>query len=192
MKKIILASSSPSRQQGLKQLGLNFEIRVPDIDETPLLKESPASLASRLAFEKASKNAKEDPAALWIGADQFLVLGTQLLNKPLEHNIAVEQLKASSGNTAIAYTGLCVYEPISNTVLSWLDQSKATFRTLTLPEIESYLNYEKPYQCCGSVKVEGRGISLFDKIESEDPSALLGLPLIALCRFLRQLGVFLN
>lgn len=188
---ILLASTSASRRELLARLGLAFECLAPGSDETPLPHETPAALVKRLAAVKANAVAQQHPESLVIGGDQVAVLDGRILGKPGEHARAVRQLTALSGRTATFHTGLCVQHAATGRQLLHVDVTEVHFRKLTAQEIERYLQAERPYACAGSFKSEGLGISLFERIDSQDPTALVGLPLITLCRFLRELGVTL-
>lgn len=188
---ILLASTSASRRALLMRLGLAFECMAPGSDETPLPHETPAALVKRLAAAKANAVAQQHSESLVIGGDQVAALDDKILGKPGDHVHAAQQLTALSGRTAIFHTGLCVQHAASGRELLHVDVTQVHFRKLTAPEIERYLQAEQPYACAGSFKSEGLGISLFERIDSQDPTALVGLPLIMLCRFLRELGVSL-
>lgn len=184
---IILASSSPFRRALLERLGLPFSTVSPDLDERREPDESPEAMVQRLSAAKAAAVLQEHPGALVIGSDQAAVLGGKVLGKPGGHPQAVNQLSACSGREVFFHTGLCVLG--GGLELSHMDCTRVRFRELTDDEIERYLKREQPYQSAGSFKVEGLGISLFESVDSEDPTALIGLPLIALCRLLRQAGI---
>ena len=149
------------------------------------------ALVERLAQAKAAALAQRHPESLVIGGDQVAVLDGKILGKPGNHARAVQQLTASSGCTVVFLTAVCVQQASGGRQFSHVDTTQVHFRKLTPQEIERYLLAERPYDCAGSFKSEGLGISLFDRIETQDPSALVGLPLIALCKFLRQSGVSL-
>ena len=187
--KIVLASTSPFRRELLGKLGLPFEIANPKTDETPLPGEAPENTALRLSEAKAKAVAKDFPDALIIGSDQVAVLNGRVFGKPGNHERAVEQLRTLSGNTINFFTGLCVHN--ARTGHSHLRgiPTRVGFRELGDQEIENYLRRETPYNCAGSAKSEGLGITLLSKIEGDDPNALVGLPLIALCDMLRAEGV---
>lgn len=186
---LVLASSSPYRRRLLQQLGIPFETASPDIDETPLAHETAIQLASRLAESKATALAATYPDAWIIGSDQVASLedGT-LLNKPENHETAIRQLRQSSGQSVIFLTGLCLLDAASGTRQITCEPFTAHFRELTVEEIERYLKHEQPYDCAGSFKMEGLGITLFDRLEGRDPNNLIGLPLIALNEMLRNWG----
>jgi len=184
--KLILGSSSPFRKQLLQQLHLNFETASPDIDETPLENESVEDMVLRLSIDKAREIAKTHDKALIIGSDQSAILNGKILHKPGTHIVATEQLKQASGQTIVFQTGLCLYNSDTEQFQAKLVPYTVTFRDLSVEEIESYLQTEKPYNCAGSFKSEGLGIALFEKMEGTDPSALIGLPLIELINMLKN------
>lgn len=186
---ILLASTSTYRRALLARLGLTFECMAPGTDETPQLNELPASLVARLAKAKAAAVARRSPDSLVIGADQVAELDGKILGKPGDYAHAVRQLALLSGNAVTFHTALCVQQAATDRQLAHLDTTRVYFRQLSAQEIDRYLQAEQPYDCTGSFKSESLGISLFERIESRDPTALIGLPLIALCRFLRELGV---
>lgn len=187
---ILLASSSPYRRELLTRLGLPFETASPDIDETSFTQESAQELATRLATSKARALAPTWPGHWIIGSDQVACLqdGT-LLNKPGNHDRAVQQLSRSSGQRVSFMTGLALMDSDSGQTQIHCEHFYAHFRPLTLDEIESYLHTEKPYDCAGSFKMEGLGIALFSRLEGRDPNSLVGLPLIALTDMLRNWGL---
>jgi septum formation protein len=183
MKPLILASSSPSRKIQLSQLKQPFTVQVPDIDESPLPNEQPEALALRLATQKALKIATLHPEALVIGSDQVGVCRGQFIEKPLTHENAIRQWELQSGQTAHFYTGVCVVE--SGVPRSELVLTEVKFKTLSHDAIIQYLEADTPYWSCAGIKIESLGISLVEYIRSDDPSALIGLPLIALVRLLK-------
>ncbi|PSF05392.1 septum formation inhibitor Maf [Marinobacter fuscus] len=187
---IVLASSSPYRKQLLARLGLTFTTASPDIDESPSPGENPEHLAVRLAREKARALQHDYPDSLIIGSDQVATLpdGT-LLNKPGSHQAARAQLMHSSGQRIRFLTGLAVLDTRTDTITSHCEPFDVHFRVLSEPEIEGYLHKETPYDCAGSFKMEGLGITLFSSMEGHDPNSLIGLPLIALTSILIQAGV---
>lgn len=187
--RIVLASSSPYRQALLSKLQLPFSTFSPNIDENALPDELPNVLAQRLAINKAKAVAEQVEADLIIGSDQVASLEGKLLGKPIIHNNAVEQLSASSGKTMDFYTGLCLYNVNTQTFLSCVEPYQVKFRTLTNKQIENYLTLEQPYDCAGSFKCEGLGISLFEFIRGDDPNSLVGLPLIRLVSLFNQMGL---
>lgn len=188
-KRLLLASSSPYRKALLERLTLPFTTASPDIDETPLPGESAEDLALRLAENKARALAARHPDHWIIGSDQVACLpdGT-LLHKPGDHAQAVHQLQQSSGHRVVFLTGLCLLDTDSGECQRICEPFTAHFRTLSTEEIESYLEREQPYDCAGSFKMEGLGITLFDRLEGRDPNSLVGLPLIALNGMLRNWG----
>lgn len=186
---LILGSTSRYRREMLERLRLPFETASPEVDETPQPGEAPAALARRLALAKAQAVARRFPHALVIGSDQVADLDGQSLGKPGTHERAVEQLRAMSGRTVIFQTALAVVCAESGFVADDLAAVKVRFRTLSDAEIETYLRAETPYDVAGSAKSEGLGISLLDAIESDDPTALVGLPLIRTANLLRQGGL---
>lgn len=189
---LILASSSRYRQELLSRLMLSFEAVSPDIDEIPLADELPEHTAVRLAQEKAAKIGLIRPNSLVIGSDQVATLDGMQIGKPGNHENALRQLQTMRGREVIFHTALCLWDSrrrpgdaaqITNT------QTFVRFRDLPDSELDAYLRIEQPYDCAGSAKNEGLGIALIEKIESSDPTALTGLPLIALCSMLRQAGI---
>lgn len=190
-KKIILGSTSPFRKELLEKLQIPFLTASPDVDETRLQDESPVEMVKRLAILKAQKVAQEHPDALIIGSDQCAVLNNEVMGKPGNHENATQQLKKSSGNRVSFYTGLCLLDAKTGDYQINAIPFFVSFRELSATEINNYLLRDKPYNCAGSFKSEGLGISLFSKMEGNDPSSLIGLPLIELCSMLRQQGVIL-
>lgn len=170
---------------------MGFECMSPDIDETPYIDELPVELVTRLAERKARTVAMRYTESLIIGSDQVAVLDGRIIGKPVDHEDAVGQLLGSSGRTIYLYTGLALLNSRNNHIQLNVEPYSVTFQVLTRNRIEAYLNYEKPYDCCGSLKCEGVGISLIEKLSGDDPNALIGLPLISLCKMLRQEGVSL-
>lgn len=191
---IILASSSAYRRELLSRLQLPFEAIAPDIDETPLPGEAPQQTALRLAREKAAAVARLRPGALVIGSDQVATLDGLQIGKPGDHARALAQLQLMRGRRVTFHTALCLWDsrldPTAPDALQ-LDnvQTFVTFRDLPDPELDAYLRIEQPYDCAGSAKNEGLGIALLERIDSSDPTALTGLPLIALSGMLRRAGV---
>ena len=185
---LVLASTSPYRRQLLERLGLPFEVIRPETDETPLSNESPSSLADRLAEMKARSVAQRHPQAWVIGSDQVAEFGGQPMSKPGDFERAADQLAAASGRTINFHTAVTVYRHSDRRAMRLHDTTRVRFRTLSSAEIERYLHAEQPYDCAGSFKVEGLGITLFESVDSSDPTALIGLPLIALAGALRAVG----
>lgn len=186
---ITLASTSRYRRGLLERLGLQLQAVAPEADESRLPDEAPQALAARLARLKASSVLEAVTRGLVIGSDQVAALGATVLGKPGDRDRAIAQLSAQSGRTVEFYTAVCVIEAESGERLEHLDHTRVRFRTLELADIERYVDAERPFDCAGSFKSEGLGISLFEAIENRDPSALVGLPLIATCRLLREFGV---
>jgi len=186
---LILGSSSPFRAELLKKLQINFIQHSPDIDETQLEGESAPALVERLAQEKARVIGETYPQALIIGSDQVAVADGNILGKPGNHQTAIQQLMMASGKSVTFYTGLALYNAENQTMQHIVEPFTVHFRELTEKQIEYYLNQEKPYQCAGSFKSEGFGISLFSRLEGDDPNSLIGLPLIKLIELLSNEGV---
>lgn len=186
---LVLASSSPYRKLLLEKLQLPFVTAEPNIDEAPLFNEAPEQLAMRLAAAKARAVAKEFPRHLIIGADQVAVLGGRKLDKPGNSETAVAQLQAASGRSVCFYTGISVLNSRSGRQINAVDICKVHFRSLSQEEIQDYVRREEPYDCVGAFKAEGLGIALFQRIEGDDPNALIGLPLIQLVDLLRRFGI---
>ena len=186
---IVLASSSPFRRELLMRLGIPFTTDNPSIDETPLPAEKPEETALRLSRSKALAVAERYPDGLIIGSDQVAFFGTHVFGKPGTHSKAKEQLRAMSGQTVNFFTGLCVLNSQQGKIHLHGEPTLVTFRSLTEVQIENYLIKEKPYNCAGSAKSEGLGIAIIEKIQGNDPNALIGLPLIALCKLLAMEGI---
>ena len=183
---LILASTSPYRRELLARLRIPFETARPETDETARPGEAPAELARRLSAAKALAVARVNPTAWVIGSDQVAELDGRALGKPGGRAEAIDQLKAMSGRSVDFRTGLCLCGGGREHVA--LDTTTVRFRILAEPEIARYVDAERPFDCAGSFKCEGLGISLFEAIESHDPTALVGLPLIATARLLREAG----
>jgi len=189
MQQLILGSSSPFRAELLVKLGLDFIASSPDIDESALENESAEQLVQRLSEQKARKIAETYSDALIIASDQVAVLDGAVLGKPGNHDNAVEQLTAASGKTVRFLTGLALLNSKTGNLQSLVETFDVSFRTLSDKQIEFYLQQEEPYQCAGSFKSEGFGISLFSKLEGNDPNSLIGLPLIRLISLLEAEGI---
>ena len=191
--RLILGSSSRYRKELLARLQLPFEVAIPDIDENPLPGEMPEMTALRLAREKAAAIALQSPGALIIGSDQVATLDGEQIGKPGSHENALRQLQMMRGRRVIFHTALCLWDGRKNTPEESIQlenvQTFVTFRNLPDAELDAYLRIEQPYDCAGSAKNEGLGIAVIEKIESTDPTALTGLPLIALTTMLRQAGM---
>lgn len=187
--RLVLASGSRYRAALLQRLGFAFETASPGIDETPRAGESPRDLATRLAADKARCVAAGLGDALVIGSDQVADLDGRPVGKPGDMATARAQLRAASGRTLAFHTGLCLLDGRDAREYHALDTTRVHFRPLDAAEIDRYLERERPLDCAGSFKCEGLGISLFARIENDDPTALIGLPLIALARLLRGCGI---
>ena len=188
-RRLLLASTSPFRRELLARLQLPFQVVAPLADETPRHGEQPPALVARLAESKARSVARREPGALVIGSDQVAVLEGDILGKPGDHARAMLQLSRAAGKTLVFYTGLCLIDSDSGRSQVDVVPFRVVFRALTLAQIDNYLRREQPYQCAGSFKSEGLGIALFERLEGEDPSSLVGLPLIRLIRMLEAEGV---
>jgi len=187
--KIILASSSPYRKALLERLQLEFSTESPNIDEESLEGESIKNYVVRLAEAKAKHVATKHAKSIVIGSDQALECDGKILGKPGSHEIAKQQLMAMSNMTLLFYTGLCVFDSSTDKSEKDVIIYRVSFRKLGEEEIEDYLHKEQPYNCAGSFMSERLGVSLMSKMQGEDPTALIGLPLIRLCEMLRNLGV---
>ncbi len=187
--RLILGSTSRYRRELLSRLNLPFDTVSPDVDETPNQGEAPADLATRLALAKAREVASRHPAAVVIGSDQVADLLGVSLGKPGTHERATAQLRQMSGQTVIFQTAVAVVCAATRYERVALAPVKVVFRELSDAEIESYLQAEKPYDCAGSAKSEGLGIALLERIDNDDPTALIGLPLIRTARMLREAGI---
>jgi len=185
---LILASTSPFRQQLLSKLCLPFEVASPDCDETPIPGETPTQLVLRLAEQKARSCPLKSPA-LVIGSDQVCVINDQIVGKPHNRDNAIKQLLAQSGKSITFYTGIALYNSDTNQCDTQLDTFTVHFRELTQSMVENYVDKEQPFYCAGSFKCEGLGIALFKRLEGKDPNALVGLPLITLVEMLERQGV---
>lgn len=186
---LVLGSNSRYRAELLHRLGLTFEARAPGTEETLIAGEAPADRAMRLALAKAADAGKGLRDALVIGSDQVAELDGMLLEKPGTVGCAHAQLSACSARTVQFHTALCVFDTRTDQRHTHLDLTQVHFRALHAAEISRYIEREQPLDCAGSFKCEGLGISLFDHIDNSDPTALIGLPLIALARLLRDAGV---
>ena len=189
MPPLILGSTSRYRRELLARLRLPFDVAAPAVDETPWPGEAPADLALRLALAKGRDVAARHPGAVVIGADQVCDLDGEPIGKPGTHERAVAQLTRLSGRTAVFQTALVVLRPATGFERAMLVQVRVQFRALPAAEIERYLQLEQPYDCAGSAKCETLGIALLDAIHSDDPTALVGLPLIRTAALLREAGL---
>ena len=187
--RLILASSSKYRKMLLQRFGIPFECLSPDIDESRNNDESPAELVGRLADEKAASICRENPAAIVIGSDQIAVFENQLIGKPGSYQPAMKQLATFSGRVVEFLTAVSVQCLASGFTEAHIDTTRVHFRKLESGEIERYLNTEKPFDCAGAFKVESLGITLFERVASKDPTALVGLPLIRTAAMLRRAGL---
>jgi septum formation protein len=188
---LVLASTSPFRRELLARLQIPFETAVPETDETALPDEAPAATAQRLAEAKARAVARRHPEALIIGSDQVAASGTERFGKPETRANAVAQLSRMRGKEVVFHTGLCLLNSATDRAQVCCVDTHVRFRDLDDAEIESYLDKENALNCAGSAKSEGLGISLLSYLRGDDPNALVGLPLIALCDMLRAEGVVL-
>lgn len=187
--RLILASTSRYRRELLDRLHLPFAVRAPEVDESPHIGEAPAATAERLALAKARAVATNHRDAVVIGSDQVAELDGQPIGKPHSHERAVEQLRSMSGRRVVFHTAVAVVSLERHFARCLLAPVAVTFRTLGDHEIEHYLRIDQPYDCAGSAKCEGLGIALVSAIDSDDPSALIGLPLIRTCALLREAGL---
>ena len=187
--RLILASTSPYRRALLERLGIVFDIVAPQVDETPQAGEAPAALARRLARAKAMAVAATVPDAVVIGSDQVADLDGHSLGKPGSHDKAVAQLRRMRGHSVVFQTAVAVVCQAQGYADERLAEVRVRFRDLSDAEIENYLRAEQPYDCAGSAKSEGLGIALLQAIDSDDPTALIGLPLIRTCELLRAAGI---
>lgn len=189
--RLILASSSPYRRELLARLGLEFDCIPADIDESRRANELPKEYVRRLAQEKAAKIAESHPQALVIGSDQCAVVDGEIVGKPGNRETAIRQLKSASGKEIIFLTGLCVRQVSSGWNQHCVEVFSVGFRELSAAEIARYVDAEQPFDCAGSFKSEGYGASLCRYMRGDDPSALIGLPLIRVGQYLREFGVSL-
>jgi septum formation protein len=185
---LVLGSSSPYRRELLSRLRLQFTVEIPDVDESQRTGEAPRELALRLALAKAHAVAAKFPCAIVIGSDQVAELAGEALGKPGSHEKAVAQLRQMRGEPVVFHTAVAIVCTQTGFEQVELAPVKVKFRRLTDAEIEAYLRLEQPYDCAGSARSEGLGVALLDAIESDDPTALVGLPLIRTCRMLRAAG----
>jgi septum formation protein len=185
---LVLASTSTYRRELLARLRVPFEVARPDIDESPHPGEPPVALAERLAAAKGQVISRRSPRAWVIGADQVAEIDGQVLSKPGSFERAADQLAAASGRRVVFHTAACLLREDERKAFHFRDRTEVVFRRLDAAEIERYLHAEQPYDCAGSFKCEGLGITLFEAIHTRDPTALIGLPLIDLAKALRQAG----
>ena len=192
MPQIILASSSTYRKELLERLLLSFKIVKPDMEEIRIESETAYDTASRLSEEKAKKVSSQFKEAIVIGCDQTAEYNNIQIQKPLDYKTALTQLKELSGKRVNFHSGICVHYDKENIFQKKVISFDVKYKNLSLAEIESYLKKEKPFNCIGSIKSEGLGISLLEEINSNDPTAIIGLPLIALVDMLKEVGVNIN
>lgn len=190
-RELVLGSTSPFRKELLERFDIEFVTDSPNIDETPLEAESPEDYVKRLSIEKAKAVAGNHPNSLIISSDQCSVLNGQIRGKPENHENAVKQLTESSGERVSFLTGLCLYDAKDESYQIDMIPYHVDFRELSASEIESYLRKEEPYFCAGSFKSEGLGISLFKRLNGDDPTSLIGLPLIRLSEMLREKDILI-
>ena len=190
-RQLILGSTSKYRKELLMRLGIPFDVASPDVNETPVDGETPRQLAMRLALAKAMAVAEQHPEAVVIGSDQVADLAGEPLGKPGTHERAVAQLTRMSGQTVVFQTAVAVVCKATGFSATDLAEVNVKFRNLSQHEIDHYLRAEQPYDCAGSAKSEGLGIALLDHIGNDDPTALVGLPLIRTCRMIRAAGIHL-
>lgn len=186
---LVLASTSPYRSALLARLCLHFTTATPAVDESPHPGESPQVLVLRLAEAKARAVARAFPDALIIGSDQVACIDDRILGKPGDRQRAIAQLEQASGRCVVFQTGLCLLNAVTGRAQTLVEPFRVHFRPLTRARIEAYLDREAPYNCAGSFKSEGLGVALFDRLEGDDPSALIGLPLIRLITLLASEGL---
>ena len=185
---LVLASGSRYRRELLERLRVPFDVVVSDVDESPLANETPAATALRLSRAKAEAVGGRRPDAFVIGSDQVAECDGRAFGKPGHHDAAVAQLRALRGRVVHFHSGLCVLAPAAARSAAGVVATRVRFRDCTDDTIERYLRLETPYDCAGSAKAEGLGIALLERIDSDDPTALIGLPLIALVTMLTSLG----
>lgn len=188
---LILASSSPYRKMLLERLLVHFSCHAPNIDETPLSNETAAQTSKRLAIAKAHVLADHYPSALIIGSDQVALLAGAQLGKPGSHDNAVKQLQNMRGQEVIFHTAVCLYNTITQQEQTEVVKDIVVFRDYTDEEIERYLQKEKPYNCAASTQIEALGITMVKSVNSQDPTSLIGLPLITLTTMLKKEGILL-
>ena len=191
MQTLVLGSSSPFRREVLEKLGLPFVTDAPQTDETAIPGETPTELVQRLASAKAHDVGARNPDALIIGSDQVACIDGRILGKPGDRDNAIRQLTAAAGKTVTFYTGLCVLNMASGEEQTAVEPFEVHFRPLSTAQIERYVDREQPFNCAGSFKSEGLGITLFSALHGRDPNTLIGLPLILLVEMLNQQGISL-
>jgi septum formation protein len=186
---LVLASTSAYRRELLRRLRLDFSTFAPHLDESPLMGEPPATTALRLAQAKARAAAASYPTALIIGSDQVAELDGLRLDKPGNRERALEQLRQASGREVVFHTAVCLLQAQTGEMRHRVVPTRVRFRPLTPSQISAYLDQEQPFDCAGSAKSEGLGIALLEQIQGDDPTALIGLPLIAVVTLLRDAGL---
>ena len=186
---LILASTSPFRKQLLGRLGLGFTTASPEVDESARPGEQPEQLVTRLAEAKARAVANAHPRSLIIGSDQVACIDGVILGKPGDRETAITQLAQACGRRVTFYTGLCLYNSATGNIQVLCEPFHVHFRELTRAQIETYVDREQPFNCAGSFRSEGLGIALFERLEGDDPNALIGLPLIRLISMLAREGI---
>ena len=191
MQQLVLGSKSPFRRALLEKLGIPFDTDKPNIDEARQAGESPTDLVLRLAEAKAREVAGRHPAALIIGSDQVACVDGEILGKPGSRENAIAQLTAEAGKTVTFYTGLCLHNSANEQTQTGVEPFNVHFRNLMPGQIERYVDFEQPFNCAGSFKSEGFGITLFSALEGRDPNSLIGLPLILLVEMLAEQGIML-
>jgi len=191
MQQLVLGSTSPFRKALLEKLGIPFDTDKPNTDETRQPGESPSDLALRLAEAKAREVAIRHPAALIIGSDQVACVDGEILGKPCNRENAIAQLTAAAGKTVTFHTALCLYSSANEQMQTGVEPFTVHFRNLAPEQIERYVDLEQPFNCAGSFKSEGLGITLFSALEGRDPNSLIGLPLILLVEMLAEQGIVL-
>jgi MAF protein len=191
MEQLVLGSTSPYRKALLEKLGIPFDTDKPNTSEARQQGESPSDLVLRLAEAKAREVAARHPAALIIGSDQVACVDGEILGKPGNRENAIAQLTAAVGKTVTFYTGLCLYNSANEHRQTGVEPFIVHFRNLTPEQVERYVDREKPFNCTGSFKSEGFGITLFSALEGRDPNSLIGLPLILLVEMLAEQGIML-
>ncbi|WP_413436592.1 Maf family nucleotide pyrophosphatase [Sulfuriferula sp. GW1] len=186
---LVLASTSPYRRELLSRLQIPFAVIAPEVDETPLLNETPEATALRLSQLKAKAVQTAYPHALIIGSDQVATVDGQQIGKPGTHEKAVAQLRLMCGKSVVFHSALSLYNSASGSMHTTSVPTTVHFRELSDAQIEAYLRKDQPYNCAGSARIESLGIAVIEKLEGEDPNALIGLPMIALIRMLAQEGL---
>ncbi|HHQ41224.1 MAG TPA: septum formation inhibitor Maf, partial [Chromatiales bacterium] len=186
---LVLASTSPYRRELLARLGLPFEVEAPEVDEAPLAGEAPEALVRRLSEAKARAVAARRPGAVVVGSDQVAVIDGEVLGKPGGPERAREQLRRASGRAVDFLTGLAVLDTRDGRLQLAVVPFRVVFRPLDEARIEAYLRHDEPWNCAGSFRSERLGVALFERMEGDDPTALMGLPLIRLVRMLEAVGL---